>query len=191
MAQDAPYARESDPDMELVRRVRRGDDAAFRRVVDIHGPRLYLLAVSMLGNRHDAEDVVQETFVGAFRGLGGFQGRASLTTWLTRILINNVVKLRRSKRVRKTSLIDEADESLGAASAGRTTETSRADMRMDMAATISRLPEDHRVVILLREMQGMTYDEIAVALAVPRGTVESRLFRARRKLRQLLGDYLT
>lgn len=177
--------------MELVRRVRRGDDAAFRRVVDIHGPRLYLLAVSMVGSRHDAEDVVQDTFVGAFRGLGGFQGRASLKTWLTRILINNVAKIRRSRRVRKALLIDEADESLGTSPAGLATETSRADVRMDMAAVIGRLPEDHRVVILLREMQGMTYDEMAAALDVPRGTVESRLFRARQKLKQLLGDYLT
>jgi len=177
--------------MELVRRIRRGDDAAFRRVVDTHGPRLYLLAVSMLGNRHDAEDVVQDTFIGAFRGLGGFQGRASLKTWLTRILINNVVKLRRSRRVRKAWPIDEIGEPPSEAPAGRTTETSRADMRMDMAAIISRLSEEHRAVILLREMQGMTYDEIAAALAVPRGTVESRLFRARQKLRELLGDYLT
>jgi len=176
--------------MELVRRVRRGDDAAFRRVVDIHGPRLYLLAVSMLGNRHDAEDAVQDTFTGAFRGLGGFQGRASLKTWLTRILVNNIAKLRRSRRVRKAWPIDEVGEPPSAVPAGRATETVRADMRMDMAAVIRRLSEEHRVVILLREIQGMTYDEIAAVLAVPRGTVEPRLFRARQKLKQLLGDYL-
>ncbi len=191
MNQDAPYARKPDPDMDLVRRVRQGDDAAFGRVVDLHGPRLYLLALSMLGNRHDAEDVVQDTFAGAFGGFGGFQGRASLKTWLTRILVNNVAKLRRRGRLRKASQIDESGEPTSETPVKRTTETGRADMRMDMQAMISRLSEEHRSVILLREMQGMTYDEIAAVLAVPRGTVESRLYRARQKLRQLLGDYLT
>jgi RNA polymerase sigma-70 factor (ECF subfamily) len=64
-------------------------------------------------------------------------------------------------------------------------------MRMDIAAVVGRLPEEHRTVIVLREMQGMTYEEIAAALGVPRGTVESRLFRARQKLKEFLGDYLT
>ena len=176
--------------MELVRLVRQGDEAAYRRVVDIHGPRLYLLAMSMLGNREDAQDVVQETFVGAFRGLRGFQGRSTVKTWLTRILMNNVADLRRRRHLRKTLPLDEAAEQLGAPLARRVTETGRADMRMDIAAVIGRLPEEHRTVIVLREMQGMTYEEIAAALGVPRGTVESRLFRARQKLKEILGDYL-
>ena len=191
MAQDALYGHEPDSDMELVRRVRKGDEAAFRRVVDIHGPRMYLLAVSMLGNREDAQDAVQETFVGAFRGLRGFQGRSTVKTWLTRILMNNVADLRRRRHLRKTLPFDEAAEQLGASPARRVTETGRADMRMDIAAVVGRLPEEHRTVIVLREMQGMTYEEIAAALGVPRGTVESRLFRARQKLKEFLGDYLT
>ena len=191
LAQDALYGHEPDSDMELVRRVRQGDEAAFRRVVDIHGPRLYLLAVSMLGNPEDAQDVVQETFVGAFRGLRGFQGRSTVKTWLTRILMNNVADLRRRRHLRKTLPFDEAAEQLGASPAWRVTETGRADMRMDIAAVVGRLPEEHRTVIVLREMQGMTYEEIAAALGVPRGTVESRLFRARQKLKEILGDYLT
>jgi RNA polymerase sigma-70 factor (ECF subfamily) len=177
--------------MELVRRVRRGDDAAFRRVVDIHGPRLYLLAMSMLGNDEDAQDAVQETFVGAFRGLRGFLGHSTVKTWLTRILMNNVANLRRSRQLRKTLPLEEAAEPSGAPSARRATEVGRADIRMDIAAVIGELPQEHRAVILLREMQGMTYEEIAAALGVPRGTVESRLFRARQKLREMLGDYLT
>jgi RNA polymerase sigma-70 factor (ECF subfamily) len=190
LAQDALYGHEPDSDMELVRRVRKGDEAAFRRVVDIHGPRLYLLAMSMLGNSEDAQDVVQETFVGAFRGLRGFQGRSTVKTWLTRILMNNVADLRRRGRLRKTLPLDEAAEQLGASPARRVTETGRADMRMDIAAVVGRLPEEHRTVIVLREVQGMTYEEIAAALGVPRGTVESRLFRARQKLKEILGDYL-
>ena len=190
MAQEALHGHEPDGDIELVRRVRQGDEAAFRRVVDIHGPRLYLLAMSMLGNCEDAQDVVQETFVGAFRGLRGFQGRSTVKTWLTRILMNNVADLRRRRHLRKTLPFDEAAEQLGASPARRVTETGRADMRMDIAAVVGRLPEEHRTVIVLREMQGMTYEEIAAALGVPRGTVESRLFRARQKLKEILGDYL-
>ena len=191
MAQEALHGHEPDGDIELVRRVRQGDEAAFRRVVDIHGPRLYLLAMSMLGNREDAQDVVQETFVGAFRGLRGFQGRSTVKTWLTRILMNNVANLRRSRHLRKTVPLGEAEEQLGEALAELATETGRADVRMDIAAVLSRLPQEHREVIVLREIQSMTYDEIAAALGVPRGTVESRLFRARQKLKEILGDYLT
>jgi RNA polymerase sigma-70 factor (ECF subfamily) len=191
LAQEALHGHEPDGDIELVRRVRQGDEAAFRRVVDIHGPRLYLLAMSMLGNREDAQDVVQETFVGAFRGLRGFQGRSTVKTWLTRILMNNVANLRRSRHLRKTLPLGEAEEQLGEALAELATETGRADVRMDIAAVLSRLPQEHREVIVLREIQSMTYDEIAAALGVPRGTVESRLFRARQKLKEILGDYLT
>jgi len=191
LAQEALHGHEPDGDIELVRRVRQGDEAAFRRVVDIHGPRLYLLAMSMLGNREDAQDVVQETFVGAFRGLRGFQGRSTVKTWLTRILMNNVANLRRSRRLRKTLPLGEAEEQLGEALAELATETGRADVRMDIAAVLSRLPQEHREVIVLREIQSMTYDEIAAALGVPRGTVESRLFRARQKVKEILGDYLT
>jgi len=147
--------------------------------------------MSMLGNREDAQDVVQETFVGAFRGLRGFQGRSTVKTWLTRILMNNVANLRRSRRLRKTLPLGEAEEQLGEALAELATETGRADVRMDIAAVLSRLPQEHREVIVLREIQSMTYDEIAAALGVPRGTVESRLFRARQKLKEILGDYLT
>jgi RNA polymerase sigma-70 factor (ECF subfamily) len=191
LAQEALHGHEPDGDIELVRRVRQGDEAAFRRVVDIHGPRLYLLAMSMLGNREDAQDVVQETFVGAFRGLRGFQGRSTVKTWLTRILMNNVANLRRSMHLRKTLPLGQAEEQMGETLAELATETGRADVRMDIAAVLSRLPQEHRVVIVLREIQSMTYDEIAAALGVPRGTVESRLFRARQKLREILGDYLT
>ena len=190
MAQDAPHDHEPDGDIELVRRVRQGDESAFRRVVDIYGPRLYLLARTMLGNHEDAQDVVQETFVGAFRGLRGFQGRSTVKTWLTRILMNNVANIWRSRKLRKTVPLDEDAQQLGAPPARQATETGRADMRMDIAAVIGRLPQEHRAVILLREVQGMTYEEMSAALGVPRGTVESRLFRARQKLMDILGDYL-
>jgi len=86
------------PDAELLRRIRRGDDEAFAQLVERHGGRLYAVAVSMLGNSADAEDAVQETLTGAFSGLRGFQGRSSVKTWLTRILVRRVARLRRRRR---------------------------------------------------------------------------------------------
>lgn len=186
MAEQSTHRRDSDA--ELVRRARRGDDSAFHRLVEGHGGRLYGLAMSLLGRREDAEDVVQETFAAAFGGLGGFRGHASVKTWLTRILMKRIAKLRRRQRYRRTRPIEEADGCNDAAP--RPGGDGRADLRMDVAAMLERLSNDHRAVILLREMQGMSYEEIAKVLAVPRGTVESRLFRARQRLKELLRDYL-
>lgn len=175
-----------DPDLDLVRRARCGDDAALHGLVDRHAGRLYGLAVSLVGNKADAEDVVQDTFAGALRGLRGFRGHASVKTWLTRILIRRVARFRRWRRLRRTEPIEAVLEA--AADAGVTAE--RADMRLDVAAVLARLSEEHRTVVVLREMRGMSYAEIADVLRVPRGTIESRLFRARQRLKELLRDYV-
>ena len=179
-----------DSDAELVRRIRRGDNLAFGQLVDRHGRRLLGVALKMLGNAADAEDAVQETFVGAFRGLGGFQGRSSVRTWLTRILVRKVARFRRSQRLRRSRPIEQAVDDAGVVSAAHSRATVQADIRMDVTVVLAKLSEDHRDVIVLREMQGMNYEEMAEILGIPRGTVESRLFRARQKLRELLEDYI-
>jgi len=168
------------PDTELVRRIRRGDDDAFAQLVQRHGGRLYAVAASMLGNTADAEDAVQETLTGAFRGLRAFQGRSSVKTWLMRILIRRVARLRRRRRPLR--IADSLDRMPGPPGS--------ADIALDVRDVLAELSEEHRAVIVLRAMQGMSYDEIAEVLDVPRGTVESRLFRARQILKGLLKDYL-
>ncbi|MCD6303746.1 MAG: sigma-70 family RNA polymerase sigma factor [Planctomycetes bacterium] len=190
LATDALYDGGSDGDAELVRRIRRGDEVAFCGLVDRHGRRLYTLAYALLGNSADAEDVVQETFIGALAGLGGFRGQASLKTWLTRILVNRVSKLRRYRKVRRAMAIEDMDDMPGGGGSAGAAQADRADIRMDVAAVLRRLPAHQRTVIILREMQQMSYEEISTVLGVPRGTVESRLFRARRRLKSLLKDYL-
>ena len=177
-------------DHELVRRARRGDEVAFEALVDRHAGRLYGLALHLVGNAADAEDVVQDALVGALRGLRGFRGRASVKTWLTAILVKRVARLRRYQRIRKALSIEQAVDQPDAASSDARVEAEQADLRMDVTAVLASLSDDHRNVIVLREMQGMSYEEIAEALAVPRGTVESRLFRARQRLKELLKDYL-
>ena len=179
----APQEPKSDClDAELVRRIRRGDGEAFAQLVGRHGGRLYAVAASMLGNGPDAEDAVQETLTGAFRGLRGFQGRSSVKTWLTRILVRCVAKIRHGRYVRVAEPIDYVE---GPPSADPAT-----DIHLDVRDVLADLSEEHRAVIVLRAMQGLSYDEIAEVLDVPRGTVESRLFRARQILKELLKDYL-
>src|ERR1700734_872084 len=96
-------------DSELLRAIRGGEEAAFHELVDRHGDTLFALAYSLLGSRTDAEDAVQETFLGAFRRAASFEGRSSLKTWLVRILVNQAYKTRRSRKVRKTDPIELED----------------------------------------------------------------------------------
>jgi len=174
-------------DLELVQAARAGDPAAFHALVDRYAHSLFALAVSLSGNIADAEDMVQETFTGAFRGLGGFQGRASVKTWLSRILVRQAARHLRYARRRKAHFIPleaASQSSLGVASSHP-----RADTRMDVMAAIRALSPEHQGVIVLRELEGLSYDEIAEVLQIPRGTVESRLFRARRALQEQLKEY--
>jgi len=169
-----------------VERARRGDTGVFHEVVDRFAPALYALAVSLVGNAADAEDVVQETFTGAFRGLRRFRQDSSLKTWLTRILCRQTAAHhRRTKRHRDRVI--RLDETVGPELAA--TGAATPDVRMDIDLAIGSLSPEHREVIILREREGMTYNEIAEALGIPRGTVESRLFRARRDLQERLGAY--
>lgn len=174
-------------DLELVRRARHGEIEAFHALVDRHATYLYRLAVSLIGNAADAEDVVQETLTGAFRGLGAFRQESSVKTWLTRIIVRqaaNHFRRGESRRGRTVALDAAGQVAQGPA-------VQAADIRLDVHEAVLALRPDHREVIVLREMQGLSYDEIAQVLGIPRGTVESRLFRARRELHTLLKDYLT
>jgi RNA polymerase sigma-70 factor (ECF subfamily) len=188
--------------LELVRRSRRGDGGAFHALVDRYAQSMFALAHSLVGNAADAEDVVQETFAGAFRGIERFEERASVKTWLTRILVNQANRLRRDRSTRRMTSLDapvsgsgeDADGgetmAAGDVAASRPSTVAGVDAKMDLAAMLQTLSPDHRQVIVLREMEQLSYDEIAEVLKVPIGTVESRLFRARAELRQRLKAYV-
>ena len=168
-------------DLELLRRSRRGDGRAFHALVDRYAKPMYGLAYSLLNNAADAEDVVQESFAGAFKALSKFEERSSVKTWLSRILVNQVAMLRRSRRN------DAQPASLESAEASNV----NVDARLDLQSTLQSLSDEHREVLVLRELQQLSYEEIADVLGVPRGTVESLLHRARAELRKKLGDYLS
>jgi RNA polymerase sigma-70 factor (ECF subfamily) len=179
-------------DAELVQKIRGGDEAAFRELVNRYGDTLYGLACSVMGNATDAEDVLQEALLGAFRRLGAFEGRSSVKTWLVRILLNHASKYRRSRRIRKASALPEdlGPEDGEVAGVNTASPAAIVEGKMDLDAMLAVLSPEHREVIVLRELQQMSYDEIATTLKVPRGTVESRLHRARQEMRKKFAGYL-
>jgi RNA polymerase sigma-70 factor (ECF subfamily) len=172
-------------DAELLQRLRRGDAAAFKEMVDQFSDELFGLAYSLTGNAADAEDVLQQTFLGAFRRIGAFEGRSSIKTWLVRIVANQASKSRRSRRIRRAVPIDERLATIDGAPAPQVSSAEACvDSRIDLADMLQQLSPEHREVLVLREVQQMSYEQISQALKLPQGTVESRLFRARQDLRR-------
>jgi RNA polymerase sigma-70 factor (ECF subfamily) len=170
-------------DAELLRRVYHGDQGAFRAIVDRHGRYLTGVAIALCGNRADAEDLVQETFVAALTSR--FRGESAVRTWLVQILVRRSAMLRRSRKREHGSqpMGGETEQSTRSEVAGT-------DAKLDLAQMLEGLSPDQRQVIVLRELEGLSYEEMAAALHVPRGTVESRLHRARAALKQLFRGYL-
>jgi RNA polymerase sigma-70 factor (ECF subfamily) len=167
-------------DADLLRAAARGDGGAFGTLVDRHGDALYQVALSYTHHRDDAEDLVQVTLLAAFRGAGGFAGRASVKTWLLRILGREATRMWRAKNRRQMKSLDASPvDPPGSPAASKSVE-----QRMDIDLILSGLSEMHREVLVMREIWDMSYDEIAAALGVPRGTVESRLSRARAQFRE-------
>jgi len=187
---DAPGAGRADSD--LVRRAQAGDDAAFDELALRYGRELYGLAFFLTGQASDAEDVVQETLLGAYEGIRRFEARAAVRTWLTRILVNQAARHHRSQRVRKIAHgkpLSEASVALLSGKAGLTPQ-GVSELRLDVLEVLQTLTPEHREVVVLRELDGLSYQEIAEVLGVPGGTVESRLFRARQELKDRLKAYL-
>jgi RNA polymerase sigma-70 factor, ECF subfamily len=176
-------------DLELVRLIGCGDEAAFRLLVDREARYLYGVAHALAGNAEDAEDLVQETFASVLNGR--FRGEASVRTWLVGILVRRAAMLRRSHRRRHGHRpLDAGTAEAAAAEMATSSETAGTEARLDLSVMLQSLSAEHRAVIVLRELQGLTYEEIAATLRVPMGTVESRLHRAREELRRRFWGYL-
>jgi RNA polymerase sigma-70 factor, ECF subfamily len=171
--------------MELARAAAEGDAQAFRALTDRHIEDLFRLALSLSGRRADAEDICQEALVGAFKGVRRFDGRSSFKTWITRILLRAAAKSWKKNKQRNHFSLE--------ASAGGDLRTSapNQDARLDLLEVMKQLGPEHQQIIVLRELQGLSYDDISKTIGIPTGTVESRLFRARKELRRLLKDYET
>lgn len=186
---DAENDRLKASDNDLVRRANRGDAAALDELVNRHAPGLFSLALAMLRHRADAEDAVQETLLGAVRGLRGFRQQASLRTWLSGILMRQIARQRRERWRKPMKLVGEQDDWPPPPRAEQDASASVVPSRLDVHEMLAALSTEHRQVLVLRELEGLSYEEIATALKVPRGTVESRLHRARAELRERYKGY--
>lgn len=183
-------------DRQLVDRARSGDEVAFSELVTRHYRRALRVSFGLLKDRHDAEDVVQDAFARVHRRLSEFEGSSAFYTWLYRIVVNlSIDALRRRRRERRVDIEDEtAREALRAGNAlwpqydstRPAHEAERRELGRQLAQALGGLPEIHRAVILLRELEGLSYEEIARTLRIKKGTVMSRLFHARRGLQKLL-----
>jgi RNA polymerase sigma-70 factor, ECF subfamily len=189
----ASERRVKDYDEALVDRSLRGDKEAYRELVERYQGRLFSCAFDILKNREDAEDVVQEALVKAYLSLPEFQRRSSLYTWLYRIVYNMSIDFRR-KIVRQGGAPVELDEAVSLGTEERHYSDPagvvlRKQQSRKIQHALSEISEDHRRVIVLRELEGMSYEEIASVVGISRGTVMSRLHYARKKLQQALSEF--
>lgn len=179
-----PGARFAD-DAAAVAAARAGDRAGFEWLVRRHQQRALAVALGVLRNREDARDACQEAFLRVYRGLDRFDGESQFTTWLHRIVVNLCIDRLRGAAPAGVALDDVLPTLAGDDDPGRALEGSELGERI--RAALDRLSSNHRTVLVLREVQGLSYQEIADAMACSVGTVMSRLFHARRKMQALLG----
>ncbi|MBI4818463.1 MAG: sigma-70 family RNA polymerase sigma factor [Deltaproteobacteria bacterium] len=183
-------------DRELVEAAKDGDNEAFGKLVERYQKRVYALAFGILRNRDDAWDVAQEAFVKAFKNLGTFEGSSAFYTWLYRIAYNLSLDVLRAKNRRETvdfeasPRIERAlsEEAQGPADPGSAAD--RSELQKVIGTAMSQLSDKHRAIIILREVEGLSYTEMADILKISKGTVMSRLFHARKNLQALLTPYL-
>jgi RNA polymerase sigma-70 factor (ECF subfamily) len=172
-------------DAELVDRCRRGEVDAFEELYRRHSARLYNLAFRMFGNATDAEDVLQEIFLLAYRKLSSFKGEAALSTWLYRLAMNHCLDHLRSKAARMGHATDSLDDEERPAAAPSTAPEMVAS-RVDLERAIERLPEGCRAAFLLHDVEGFEHREIAEILGIATGTSKSQVHKARTKIRAYL-----
>ena len=189
--------REGVSDGRLLELCRSGDPQAFARLVALHEGMVFNLAARLLGDQEEAKDASQDVFLQVFRTLPRFEGRSSLRTWIFRIVINHCRNRQRWWRRRRKDrccaiedLTPSQEARLPAAPQGESPyeHARRAEEARLVQAALLRLSFDHRAILLLREVEGMTCEQVAAALHVPEGTVKSRLARARDALRRQLGN---
>jgi RNA polymerase sigma-70 factor (ECF subfamily) len=193
----AERQREAELDGVLVERAQRGDKQAFRQLVERHQRRAFAIAIGLVRDENDAREIVQEAFLRVFRSLDKFQGGSSFFTWLYRIVVNLAIDLMRKPARREAELFDNPSVSEEAESLPFVSRVEGADplhklerqqLAQRIAEALDALPPYHRSVILMREVEGMSYQEMAEAMQVSKGTIMSRLFHARQKLQRALVD---
>lgn len=180
----------SSDDHRLIAECLRGETAAFGELVRRHQDRLFNTVYRLVDNHEDAYDVVQDAFLNAYQSLESFKGDAQFFTWLYRIAMNTAISFRRKKRAMvriDTTGSDPSIEPLDPsedARPGHSLEQAEQEQRVRLA--LQRVSPEHRAVLVLKDMEGQKYEDMAEALGVPIGTIRSRLHRARLELREVL-----
>ncbi len=191
-------ATDATEERELVARAQAGDLDAYDTLVRRHQERIYATVYHMTSNHEDAADLVQETFVKAYRALKSFKGDSSFFTWLYRIAVNKTInQLKQRKHRGQVSLNDldvgaENDPDLVALISDRTPrrDVTLRELQERLNMAMQRLSEEHRMVVTLHDIQGLKHEEIASIMKCNVGTVRSRLFYARQQLQGHLGDWM-
>lgn len=168
-------------DEDLLRRSAAGDQAAFSALVRRHEDRVFGIAIRITGERADALDATQDTFVSVFRQAGSFRAEAAFTTWLYRVAVNACRDVLRKRR-----RLPEPVEDLPERGDPRPGTDELVGLRLDLAQALAALPEDYREAVVMHDLGAVPYDEIAAVTGAALGTVKSRISRGRRRLAQLL-----
>jgi len=186
----------SELERSLLRRLRDRDERAFRELLDLHRDRVFNITFRMLGNRHEAEDVAQEVFITVFKTIDTFREESKFSTWLYRVTVNqckNRIKYLARRHDKSRDELDDATATDGvngaiAAPAPRSPERALEGLQMEklLQEAIAELEEDQRTVIILRDVEDLSIEEICTITDLPDGTVKSRLHRARAVLRKKL-----
>jgi RNA polymerase sigma-70 factor (ECF subfamily) len=180
-----------DPDGELVRKVQDGHRSSFNQLVLKYRNRVLGIAARMLGDRAEAEDLAQDVFVKAYHALGDFKGEALFSTWLYRITANSCLNHRKkqTRERRLTEVVDDLEPLRCDPSSNPHNVLERKQLTAELEKAIGGLPEDQRMVLVLRDIEGLSYEEIAACLALELGTVRSRLHRARLEVKSKIQAY--
>ncbi len=186
-----------DADIELVKQTLQGNEAGFEKLVYTYQDKVYTLCYRYSGNEEDANDLAQEAFIKAYRSLGSFKGNSRFSTWLYRVTTNVCLdEMRRKKRLIQTQSLDQpvtgADGEMSRIVADESQSVDvlyEAQEQADyIQSLLNELKPEHRMVLLLKDIMELSYDEISKVLNIPSGTIKSRLSRARDLLRRKLLD---
>ena len=172
-------------ELRAIAQAKKGDADAFAFLVETYETSVYRLALRMCGNAHDAEEVAQEAFVAAWKGLPAFRGESKFSSWLYQLTTNAAIDfLRREKRYRAAVPMEDEPEPATPDTPQQAMEES--EVRQALQQALDTLTPEHREIFLLRQMRQLSYEEIGRLLGLESGTVKSRLSRAKKQLREIL-----